>query len=68
MTKSGRLRWVGHMAYTRENRNGAYGIYKGEQKCMGYPEGKQTLGNPGQRWECNIKMHLKKYHGREWNN
>jgi len=38
---------------------GAYGIHEGEEKCMGNPEGKQTLRNPGQRWQDNIKMLLK---------
>jgi len=38
---------------------GPYGIYGGEQKCMGNLEGKQALGNPGQRWTDNIKMRLK---------
>jgi len=45
------MRWVGHVAYTREW-SGAYRV------LMGKPEGKRPLGRPRCRWEDNIKMDL----------
>ena len=44
-----------------------YGIYGGEHKNMGNPEGKQTLENPGKDGRVILKYILKKYHGRVCN-
>jgi hypothetical protein len=49
--KSRRLRWAGHVARMREERN----VYK---VLMGNPEGKRQLVRPGYRWEDGIRMHL----------
>jgi hypothetical protein len=49
--KSRRMRWVGHVARTGEER-GAYRI------LVGRPEGRRPLGRPRRRWEDNIKMDL----------
>jgi hypothetical protein len=45
--KSGRRRWLGHVAEVGEMRN-AYNIF------VGKPEGKRPLGRPRHRWEDNI--------------
>jgi hypothetical protein len=50
--KSGRMRWVGHVARIGEGR----GIYK---VLVGRPESKGPLGRPRRRWEDNIKMDLR---------
>jgi hypothetical protein len=49
--KSRRMRWAGHVARMRENRN-AYWL------LVGKPEGKIPLGRPRRRWVDNIKMNL----------
>jgi hypothetical protein len=52
MIKSRMMRWTGHVARMRENRN-AYRI------LVGLPEGKRPLGRPKRRWVDNIKMDLR---------
>jgi hypothetical protein len=47
--KSKRMRWAGHVALTREERN----VYR---VLMGKPEGKRTLGRPSRRWEDGMRM------------
>jgi hypothetical protein len=49
--KSGRLRWVGHLARMGEKRN-SYRL------LVGKPEGKRPLGRPRRRWVDNIRMDL----------
>jgi hypothetical protein len=49
--KSRRMRWVGHVARMRENRN-AYIL------LVGKPEGKRPLGRPRRGWVDNIGMDL----------
>jgi hypothetical protein len=51
VTKSGRMRLVGHVAQMREKRN-AYRL------LVGKPEGKRPLGRPRRRWVNNIRMDL----------
>jgi hypothetical protein len=51
-TKSGRMRWVGHMARMGEETN----VYR---VLMGKPEGKRPLGRPRHRWEDGIRMDLR---------
>jgi hypothetical protein len=51
VNKSRRMRWAGHVARMREERN-AYRV------LVGRPEGKKPLGRPRRRWEDNIKMDL----------
>ena len=50
--KSGRLRWVGHVARMEEDKS-ALTILAGK------PEAKRPLGRPRHRWEDNIRMDLK---------
>jgi hypothetical protein len=52
MIKSGRMRWVGHVARTGEKRN----LYR---ILVGMPERKRQLREPRRRWEDDIKMHLR---------
>jgi hypothetical protein len=47
--KSRRMRWAGHVARMRENRN-TYRL------LVGKPEGKRPLGRPRRRWMDNIRM------------
>jgi hypothetical protein len=47
MTKSRRIRWVGHVAHMGKKRN-AYRI------LMGLPERRRPLGRHRRRWEDNI--------------
>jgi hypothetical protein len=49
--KSGKMRWVGHVARMCERR-GAYRI------LVGRPEGRRPLGRPRRRWEDNNKIDL----------
>jgi hypothetical protein len=49
--KSGRMRWVGHVACMGEGR-GAYRV------LVGMPEGKRPLGRPRLKWEDNISWTL----------
>jgi hypothetical protein len=56
VVKSRRMRWAGHVARVREERN-ACGI------LVGKPEGKRPVGRPRRRWLDNIKMDLR---GIEW--
>jgi hypothetical protein len=49
--KSGRMRWVGHVAHMGESR----GVYR---FSMDKHEGKRPLGRPRHRWKDNIKMDL----------
>ena len=51
MIKSGRMRWVGHVARMGEER-GAYRV------LVGKPEGRRPLGRPRRRWMDNIRMDL----------
>jgi hypothetical protein len=52
MIKSGRMRWVGHVARRRKSR-GAYRV------LVGKPVGKGSLGRLGCRWEDDMKVDLK---------
>jgi hypothetical protein len=52
VTKSRRMRWVGHMAHMGEGR----GVYR---VLVGRTNGKRLLGRPRHRWEDNIKMDLR---------
>jgi hypothetical protein len=52
LIKSRRMRWAGHVACMREERN----VYK---VLMGKPEGKKPLGRPRHRWEDGIRMDLR---------
>ena len=54
--KSGRLRWVGHVARMGKRR-GAYRVF------VGKPEGRRPLRRPRHKWEDNIKMGLREV---EW--
>jgi hypothetical protein len=49
--KSRRIRWVGYVARTGEER----GVCR---VLVGKPEGKRPLGKPRHRWEDNIRMEL----------
>jgi hypothetical protein len=49
--KSGRIRWVGHVARRGEKRN-AYRL------LVGRSEGKRPLRRPRSRWVDNIRMDL----------
>jgi len=49
---SRRMRWVGHLARTGEERD----VYR---ILVGRTEEKRPLGRPRCRWEDNIKMDLK---------
>jgi hypothetical protein len=51
ITKSRKMRWVGHVARVGEKRN-AYRL------LVGKPEGKRPLGRPRRRWVNNIRMDL----------
>jgi hypothetical protein len=46
-----RMRWMGHVARTREKRN-AYRL------LVGNPEGRGPLGRPRCSWLANIRMDL----------
>jgi hypothetical protein len=52
VTKSRRMRWVGHVARMEEGRD-VYSV------LVGRPEGKRPLGRPRHRWENNIKIDLR---------
>jgi hypothetical protein len=52
MIKSRRMRWAGHVARMKEERN-AYRI------LVRKPGGKRPLGRPRCRWVDNIKMDLR---------
>ena len=56
MTKSRRMKWVGHVARMGERR----GLYSG---VVGKCEEKRPFGRPRCRWENNIKIGLQKV---EW--
>jgi hypothetical protein len=51
MTKSRRMRWMGHVVSMREVRNAC-------NILVGKPEGKSPLGRPCHRWD-NIKLDLR---------
>jgi len=51
VTKSRRMRWVGHVARMGEER----GVYR---VLVGKPEGRRPLGRPRRRWVDNIRMEL----------
>jgi hypothetical protein len=55
------MRWAGHIACKAETRN-THTI------CIGKYEGKRLPRTHGQRWEDNIKTHLKKvgWEGMNW--
>jgi hypothetical protein len=59
--KSRKMRWVVHVAQTREMRN-AYNI------LVWKPEGKRPLGRPTHKWEDNIRMDLMEivWEGVDW--
>jgi hypothetical protein len=59
--KSGRMRWVVHVARMRERRC-AYRVWVGKHVGMG------ALGRPMLRWEDNIKMNLQEVgcEGMDW--
>jgi hypothetical protein len=59
--KSRRVRWAGHVARMRKERN----IYK---VLEGKPERKTPLGRPRRRWEDGIRMDLREISWRnlEW--
>jgi hypothetical protein len=59
--KSRRMKWVGHVACTRDKRN----VYR---VLTGKPEGKKPLGRPRHRREDNIKMDLQEVgcEGMDW--
>jgi hypothetical protein len=50
--KSRRMRWAGHVARMREERN----MYR---VLMGKSEGKRPVGRPRRRWEDGIRMDLR---------
>jgi hypothetical protein len=50
--KSRRMRWAGHVARMREERN----VYR---VLMGKSEGKKPLERPRRRWEDGIRMDLR---------
>jgi hypothetical protein len=58
MIKSGRRRWVGHVARMEEGR----GVYR---VLVGKPEVKRPLGRPRRRWEDNIKAGLQEVGSRD---
>jgi hypothetical protein len=60
-TKSGRMRWAGHVACMGEGIN----VYR---VLMGKPEGKRLLERPRHRWEDGIKTDLREigWEGVEW--
>jgi hypothetical protein len=49
--KFGEMRWAGHVARMRENKN-AYRL------LVGMPGGRRSLGRPRRRWLENIRMDL----------
>jgi hypothetical protein len=51
IVKVRRMRWVGHLAWMRENRN-AYRL------LVGKPDWRRPLGRPRRRWLDNIRMDL----------
>jgi hypothetical protein len=57
--KSGRMRWTGNVARTKDN----IILYKG---LVGKPEGKRSLGRPRRVWVDNIKMVITVYGVRVW--
>jgi hypothetical protein len=57
--KSRRMRWAGHVARMREERN----MYR---SLVGKPEGKRPLGISRRRWVNNIRMDLVKVDGVMW--
>jgi hypothetical protein len=52
VTISGRTKWLGHVARSKELRN-AYKI------LVGKPAGKRPLGRRRRRWEDNIRIDLR---------
>ena len=52
VTKSRRMRWVGHVARMGEERE----VYR---VLVGKPEGKRPLGRPRSRWVDYIRMDLR---------
>ena len=52
VSKSGRLRWAGHVAIIEDGRS----VFK---LLTGTPVGKRTLGRPRRRREDNIRLDLK---------
>jgi hypothetical protein len=61
MTKSRRIRWVGHVVRRARKRN-AYRI------LVGKPEEKRPLGRPRRSWMDNIKMDFREIgsDGMDW--
>jgi hypothetical protein len=54
------IKEMGRACGTYEGRTGAYRV------LVGKPEGKRPLGNPGNRWYGNIKMHLQEVGWGAW--
>jgi hypothetical protein len=46
------MRWAGHVARIREERNVC-------KVLVGKPEGRRSLGRPRRRWEDGIRMDLR---------
>jgi hypothetical protein len=59
MTKSRRMRWVGHLELTGGKKN-AYKI------LVGKPEGKSPLARPRRRWEDYIRIDFRGIDGNLW--
>jgi hypothetical protein len=56
VTKSRRMRWVGHVVFMGGGRD-MYGV------LVGKPEGKRPMGRPRHRWENNINIGLQEVGG-----
>jgi hypothetical protein len=60
VTKSRRMRWVGHVVRMGEGR----GVY---MVLVGKPEGKRPLGRPKRRWEdMNVDFQEMGFGGMDW--
>jgi hypothetical protein len=61
MIKSRRMRWAGHVARMRAERNAF-------MFSVGKPEGKRPLGRPRCTWEYNIRIDLREigWGGMDW--
>jgi hypothetical protein len=61
VTKSSRMKWVGHVARMGEKFNAC-------RMLVGKTEGKRPLGRPRHRWVDNVKMDLRElgWDGMDW--
>jgi hypothetical protein len=68
VTKSKRMRWVGHVACMGEKRSLYRQLYYGNayRVLVGKPDGKRPLVRCGHRWEDNIKVDLKETGWKMW--